>query len=103
MKKTTLKVNVWPNRFTVDIDNKVLAWLFHKLFTVKVMDRSRKTPVDVTERVSLPPRPGRVVTIQHDPETAPTKPKSGGRVVMILPPGIKRMKRSQEHAVRRMP
>lgn len=100
MKKTTLKVNVWPNRFTVEIDSKLLGWLFRKLFTVKVMDSSRRTPVDVTERVSLPPRPGRVVTRQRNPESIP-KPKSGGRVVMMLPPGVKRMKRSQEHGVKR--
>lgn len=97
MSKKTLRVNVWPNHFTIDIDGRGRAWLFHKLFTVKVMDRSRKTPVDVTERVGLPPRSGRVVTIQRNSDTIPTKPKTGGRVVMILPPGIKRMKRSQEH------
>lgn len=103
MSKAKLTVNVWSSRFTVDIDGKLRSWLFHKLFAVKVTDNSRKTPVDITERVGLPPRPGRVVERAHDPETIPTKPKAGGRVVMILPPGVKRMKRSQEHGVRRMP
>lgn len=97
MRKAVVRINLQGNHWSIRVEGRIAAWIFSRFFEPQVKSTVNRETVDLSERITLPPRQGRVVSATHPEWKADIEHKKGGRIVKNMPPQLKKMRLSQEH------